>query len=130
PPGDGSTTVTLRVSMFDLVNGRVYDLRELTIPVLPEGTTPTPTPTATPMIRFYRVNAENVSSAELAAGTARITVSWEVANRPPNSNLFFEQILSDGRVVTIELPRPDPIVNSSGDGLSAPVPPGSDIQTI
>ncbi|HLU11503.1 MAG TPA: hypothetical protein VK003_17645 [Oceanobacillus sp.] len=130
PPGDGSTTVTLRVSMFDLVNGRVYDLRELTIPVLPEGTTPTPTPTATPMIRFYRVNAENVSSAELAAGTARITVSWEVANRPPNSNLFFEQILSDGRVVNIELPRPDPIVNSSGDGLIAPVAPGGDAQSI
>lgn len=129
-PGGSSSTVTLRVSLFDLVNGRVYDLRELTVPVLAAGATPTATPTSVPMIRFYRVDAQNVNSAELAAGTARVTVSWEITNRPPNSNLFFEQILGDGRVVNIELPRPDPIVGSSGNGLIAPIAPGGNAQSV
>lgn len=128
-PSDDSASIRLRVSLFDLVNGRVYDLREIVLPVLPAGTTPTPTPTLTPTpsanyILFYRVNAANVDAAALANGTARLPVTWSVSNRPPNTNLVFEQILANGQVVNVELPRPDPLVASSGNGLIAPVPSG------
>jgi hypothetical protein len=57
-------------------------------------------------------------------------VAWNVTNRPQNTNLVFEQILADGRVVNVELPRTVPIVPSSGLGVTAPIPPGGSTTSI
>ena len=129
-PGGSASSITLRASLFDLLNGRVYDLREITLPVVAAGTTPTftPTPTGTTApaadIRTFTLDAANLNSNELANGTSRVVVRWSVVNRPANSNLVFEQILSDGTVVNVELPRTNPIVASEGQGLIAPRAPG------
>jgi ribosomal protein S8E len=129
-PGGDAASITLRASLFDLLNGRVYDLREITLPVLAAGATPTftPTPTGTtapaPDIRTFTLDAANLNSNELANGTSRVVVRWSVVNRPANSNLVFEQVLSSGTVVNVELPRSNPIVASEGQGLIAPRAPG------
>ncbi|MFQ3568162.1 MAG: hypothetical protein SNJ59_14335 [Aggregatilineales bacterium] len=130
-PGRGRNFVTLRLSLFDLLNGRIYDRRELIVPVTAIAPTPTPippTPTLPPdqrpRILYYDLHATSIDERQLADRAARITVSWAVAQRPANSNLVFEQILDNGIVVNVELPRPNPIVPSMGEGLIAPFPPG------
>jgi ribosomal protein S8E len=123
-PGGGATSITLRVSLFDLINGRVYDLREIILPVLAAGATPTVTSAPAPDIRTFTLDAANLNANELANGTSRVVVHWAVVNRPANSNLVFEQILSNGTVVNVELPRSNPIVASEGAGLIAPRAPG------
>ena len=52
-------------------------------------------------------------------------VLWAVVNRPPNSNLIFDQILDGGRAVPVELPRAAFWIASEGTGTVAPVPPES-----
>ena len=66
----------------------------------------------------------------MAQRAERVPVSWSVSNRPQNSNLVFEQILSDGRLVNVELPRQNPIVPSSGSGVVAPLLPGGNATQI
>jgi len=48
-----------------------------------------------------------------------VGVTWELINRPDNSNLEFVQILSDGEVVNVELPRTEPFIAASGEGTVA-----------
>src|SRR5690606_38724782 len=67
---------------------------------------------------------------QLQARTARIPVSWEAVSRLPTSNLVFEQVLADGSVVNVELPRENPWVASAGDGVAAPMPPGGSADRI
>lgn len=136
-PAPPATSVILRLRLFDLLNGRVYDQRILDVPFLPPGTTPTATPPATltplppaPVISRFTLGASSVDPAQLANGSARIPVSFTVDNRPPNSNLVFEQIMSDGSRVNVELPRPNPIIPSSGDGVVAPRSPGGSATTV
>lgn len=115
-PGGDSTLLNLRVRLVDLVDGRVHDQRSLQVSI------DTSTPPA-PSIRYFYTTAPNVSAQALAARSARVPVSWFVDNRPDYSNLVFEQILPDNTTVNVELPRSNPWVASSGDGVAAPVLP-------
>jgi hypothetical protein len=115
-PGNDATQVVLRVRLFDFVNGRIYDQREFALPVSGQPAPP-------PVIRFFTAGVGSVNASDLAARTARIPVSWLVENRPPGTNLVFEQALPDGRVLNVELPRPIVWVASSGNGVVAPVLP-------
>jgi hypothetical protein len=104
------------VRLFDLLNGRVYDQRELTIAI-------NNAPPGQPSIQSFTSSSTSVDATELANRTARVPVSWAVDNRPANSNLIFEQVLPGGSVVNVELPRTVPIVPSSGNGVAAPILP-------
>src|SRR5690606_8817271 len=71
-----------------------------------------------------------VSRTDLVAGTVELPVRWEVINRSPTMNLVFEQILPDGSIINVELPRSNPWVNSNEVGLVAPVNPGNAVHEI
>lgn len=117
PPGGSAASFKIRVRLIDLATLNTLDQKELTITI---DDTPAPSPT----IRVFNIGASSVSSQALQNRTARVPVSWAVENRPENANLVFEQVLTDGRAVNVELPRPNPIIPSSGNGVVAPIPPG------
>lgn len=123
PPGGNATTVRLRVRLIDLLNGRVYDVREL---VLTIGDAPV----GNPAFRYFTTSFTGVDGTQLNQRIARVPVSWAVDNRPDNSNLAFEQVLPGGSVVNVELPRPNPWVASEGSGVVAPVPPGGGVNEV
>lgn len=107
-------TILLRVRLIDLLDGRLYDQRTFTLPIIEGESLP-------PAITSFTAGATSVDVNQLAARTARIPVSWAVENRPENTNLVFEQVFADGRTVNVELPRSNPWVPSSGNGVAAPV---------
>jgi hypothetical protein len=80
----------------------------------------------TPSIASFVTSARDVEAEALAYGSARVPVAWEVASRLPTANLRFEQVMDDGSTVSIELPRPNRWVSSSGEGVVAPILPGED----
>lgn len=73
----------------------------------------------------FATESETLDAVALANGSARLNVTWDVANRLPDSNLVFEQVLEGGRIVSAELPRPNVWIPSQGEGLLAPVLPGA-----
>jgi hypothetical protein len=85
------------------------------------GSNPDPLPAA--KIRFFTATVNKIDGPSLRNGSARIYVEWAVDNRPTNTNLVFEQVLPNGTVKNVELPRTIPIVGSSGQGVVAPVMP-------
>lgn len=117
-PAGNPTTILLRVSLVSLFNGRVLDTAEITLPIVEggggAGIGNVPTITA------FTANASSVDLAQLEAGTARIPVSWTVINRLSTSQLYFEQVFSNGSYINVELPRPFAWVNSSDSGVVAP----------
>jgi hypothetical protein len=122
PPGGGATTVVFQVRLVNTGNGGVYDTRMITLPI---GDVPAPVV----KITSFTATSGSVTRASLANRTARVPVSWNVDNRPATSNLYFEQILSNGATVNVELPRLIPWVASQGVGVAAPVLPGDDKAT-
>ncbi len=120
-PGAGVNEIHIRVTLRDVIKVQTYDQKEIVIPI---------TAAAAPVIRTFSTNAANVSRGDLTNGTARIPVAWAVDNRPPNSNLVFEQVLDDNSSVNVELPRTVPIVPSSGSGVTAPKPTGGNGTSI
>ncbi len=116
PPGDTATSIKLRVSLIDAVKIVVHDQKEIDIRI-------GDTTTVTPVISVFSTSATGVSRQALTNKTARLPVTFAVENRPDNSNLVFEQVLDDNSVVNVELPRQNPIVPSSGNGVVAPVAP-------
>lgn len=124
PPGGDATSVTFRVSLIDTIQGTLYDKKEITLPI---GQTPAPTPTIT----AFTASATSVNRAALTNRSVRIPVSWQVDNRPDGSNLVFEQVLEDGSSINVELPRQNPFVASSGNGVVNPAAPQkADTKTI
>jgi hypothetical protein len=117
PPGGDATSIQLRLRLIDVVKLTVYSEKTLSIPI---GDVTVPTP----VIRTFTSSATAVVRSELTNKTARVPVSWQVDERPNGSNLVFEQVLSNGTVVNVELPRQNPFVASSGVGIAAPVNPG------
>lgn len=83
-----------------------------------------------PRITFFGTTVTTVSRDDLRAGTARIPVTWRSDGRPLWANLVFEQVLPNGKTQNIELPRPWAWVNSSGDGLVAPILPNNEATSI
>ncbi len=72
----------------------------------------------------------SVDAVKLATHTETVVLNWEVGNRPENANLYFEQILPDGRAVNVELPRGFVEIPSSGTGTVMPVLPRGDTLSI
>ncbi len=83
-----------------------------------------------PQITSFNTTATSVGRTALTGRSARIPVTWTTSNRPLTANLIFEQILPDGNIVNVELPRLIPFVASNGDGTAAPILPGGDVSTI
>lgn len=88
--------------------GQVLDEQLLTIPYTKAE--------AAPQIERFTTGATELDIEVLRAQPASITVNWSIANRTPTSNLVFEQVLDDARVVSIEKPRPTLWVPSEGQG--------------
>jgi hypothetical protein len=118
-----ATTIKLRLRLADMTSNKTYDQRELTVPVIDVAP-----PTA--RINFFTTSAGAVEMNDLINRTARVPVAWLIDNRQNSQNLYFEQVLDNGTVVNIELPRQNPWVASSGNGVVAPVLPGSNANTI
>src|SRR5690606_11335978 len=126
-PGGDAQSIQLSLSLVGLDNFRLYDQEIVTLPIV----TQTPTPTGEPFNLTFSTTVSSVSRQELAMGTARIPVSWSVSPRPVDTNLYFEQVLPDGSTLNVELPRSNPIVNSSGNGVVAPIlPSGQNVNQI
>lgn len=103
--------VRLRVRLYNLLVPGNLDMRELTIPIRDNNQV---------NIISYASSVTNVSRSSLANQSARIPVTWAVANRRNNQNLVFEQVMPNGELRNVELPRTDPIVASAGTGVAAP----------
>jgi hypothetical protein len=119
---DDADEIVLQVRLFDLTTDFVYDTRQITLPIEDVG--------GTGNIATFNTSATSVNAAQLAAHTARVPVSWVVDSRPSNSNLVFEQVLDDGTIVNVELPRDILVVPSIGQGIAAPYLPGGDATEI
>lgn len=121
-PGGNATAITLHVRIIDMTSGYEHTRQRISIPIISE-----PQP---PRIASFSTGVANVSAVALQNRTAQIPVTWSVVNRPTNSNLVFEQRLPNGTLVNVELPRPNPIVPSSGSGTVSPVWPGQNQSAI
>lgn len=124
-PSGSATEIVIRVRLTDLLTVRDYDEKRITLPISNSGSDQN-----RPAITEFSTCCPNVSASQLNAHTARMPVHWNTVNRPVTANLFFEQVLADGRVVNVELPRSNPYVASSGDGMVAPVVPGGSATTL
>lgn len=114
-PGGDNINLVLRVRLIDYVfGGRVYDQLTLSLPIVQEQD---------PAIRYFSTTTRVVDSGSLADRIAYVDVSWAVDNRHQGTNLVFEQEFQDGSTRNVELPRDNPIVPSSGTGVTRPYPP-------
>jgi len=80
-----------------------------------------------PRIESFTVDASEVNVDQLKNGNVQIPVHWSVVDRQSHINPVFEQILPNGRVVSIELPRDHTWIPSRGDGVVVPVWTGEPI---
>jgi hypothetical protein len=117
PGNNTATTITLRLRVIDLATQQTQVQKDITVPVSDTGPTPS--------ITTFTTTSTSVNRAALVNKTARVPVTWAAVNRPANSNLVFEQLLDNGTVVNVELPRQNPYVSSEGNGMAAPVNPGT-----
>ena len=67
------------------------------------------------MIESFTANTLAVEANALSQGAARVTVAWEVSDRLPASNLVFEQVFADESVASVELPRSNRWIPSTGE---------------
>ncbi len=113
---------TFRLSVLDFRN-RIVDQQTLTVAYI------TPAEGETTTVEFT-ADASTLVPTALEAGNARVTVSWDITNRPPFANPVFEQMMPGGDAINVELPREFLWVPSAGTGAVAPVAPetGSSIQ--
>lgn len=109
---------TYRLTVIDAA-GRAQDQRVLVIPFAPE------TADLVPRIFSFSALDPNVPAADLAAGTARVRVSWVVRDRAPLTHITFQQVIGDD-TVNVELPRASLYIPSQGSGVVAPVAPPAD----
>lgn len=107
-------TPTYRLSLLDS-RGTALDQRFLVLPYAPD--------VAAPTITEFSTTAASVALDALTDGDARVEVTWSVANRPPQTQIVFDQVLAPDNVVNAELPRPSLYVPSAGVGAVAPRAP-------
>lgn len=125
PPASGSQAITIEhpanfgPPTYRLVirdsSGNAVDERYLVVPYQASD--------LPPQVIIFTADVTNLSEEQLQQGTARIPVAWEVVNRPPGTNLLFEQIRQDGTAISIEPPRSFAWVGSRGQGEVIPVMP-------
>ncbi len=109
---------TFRLSLVDAA-GNVLTQQFLTVPYRFDEAS------FQPQIVAFTSDRQTLDPAEIQSGNARLNVSWEIAGRWPTAHLLFEQILDDGNRVSIELPRENLWIPSKGQGVVAPVSPGT-----
>ncbi len=113
---------TYRLSILG-ADGATLDQRVLTIPYLDAEAG------VLPSVESFSSSATEVTPGE--NGVAVVPVAWQVADRLPSSYLAFDQILADGQIVSVDLPRATLWVASSGEGAVAPtVPAGAATITL
>lgn len=76
-----------------------------------------------PSIAAFTVQETSIDANDLAYNDPLITVSWDITDRSPSSNLAFEQVLGDGSAVSVELSRRNLWVSSKGTGVIQPIYP-------
>jgi hypothetical protein len=114
---------TYRLAIFDR-QGRLINQHIVTLPF------DTLAPAPTPQIVSFEATVGGVDFVDLGQNRARVPVVWRVRGRVPTSNLIFEQLLPDGRAISVELPRLSRWIASSGEGVVAPILPDNDAQEI
>lgn len=98
-----------------LLNGRnIVDQRYLIIPYA--------APDAPTTVDQLSADVVSIDRAFLNQREPRITLSWQVSNRTPETNLVFEQIVGADQTQTVELPRQFLYVPSLGSGPVQLVP--------
>lgn len=108
-PGDGVDEIRLRVRLFHMQTREVYDEEFITLPIT-TGSNNQPTISSfTTTLSSVPRNTETL-----------VPVAWNTRNRPLSATLVFDQVLPDGDVVNVELPRENPWVASAGTGLTDP----------
>lgn len=80
-----------------------------------------------PRIGSFIVDTSEISTEQLQNESLRIPVHWKIIARQPHFNPVFEQILPDGEVVSVELPRDQIWLPSIGDGVIAPIQTGESL---
>ncbi|MBN1202171.1 MAG: hypothetical protein JXJ20_09975 [Anaerolineae bacterium] len=106
-------------------SSRIVEQRTLTIPYAPDPDVPEP------VIDALEADTDSLDADALAAGQAIVTLTWDVDGRLAGSNLVFEQVLSDNSAVSVELPRSNLWIPSSGHGPVAPIlEQGADAVTL
>ncbi len=88
------------------------------------------TPAGTPLVSSFTSEVPSISAGTLAGGQATIKVSWRVDNRIPFTNLVFHQIMSDGKEISVELPRANRYIDSLGSGPLRAYPVGNDAGSV
>jgi len=116
-------SLTFSPPMYSLVitnaAGQTLDQRIVIIPYAPSDET-------MPLsIVSFHTDVTELDAASLAAGTARVPVTWEVSGRQPTMHLVFEQVLESGTIASVELPRLNLWIASRGEGVVAPLPTAS-----
>ncbi len=115
-PVGAASEIVLRVRLYSFWLNQTYDERNLTIPV---------TDPSQPTIARFDTSVVGVERATLPNRSAYVPVGFAVSNRTASQNLVFEQVLPDGRVLNVELPRSNPIIPSAGAGTVRPYDPGA-----
>lgn len=110
-----------RVAVMDAV-GQIAAQRVHVIPFA-EGTAD-----LVPSVFSFSALDQSIPAADLAAGTARVRISWVVNDRPPRSHIMFMQVIGE-ETVNVELPRPVLYIPSQGSGVVAPVAPPAEADT-
>lgn len=101
------------------------------LPVVFIDPTARPVPTTVPVIiAAFSTTATEVDGLALANRGALVPVSWTVQDRPAHTNLYFEQVLPDGQVLNVELPRHFVEIPSVGSGHIAPYLPAGNATDI
>jgi len=77
-------------------------------------------PEEAPGIISFTSDTTAIEPAAFVTGDVRVNIAWEIGNRHPESNPMFEQVLADGSAVSVELPREQVWIPSSGAGVVAP----------
>lgn len=111
------TPPTFKLVLLD-TRGQTLDERTIVVPYDPASITG-----VTPVIDTFTAETQSVDAAALADGSLRLSVTWQVSNRLPQSNLIFEQVFDVDQTQNIELPRSVLWIPSAGTGVVAPVAP-------
>lgn len=112
---------TYRLRLFE--DDNVIEERYIVIPFATE-------PDQAPRISVFDAIPDTVDAMQLFQNTARVGITWAVTDRLPGSHLVFEQILDDGTVIDVELPRDNLWVVSAGEGIVAPMLPPQNRENI
>lgn len=104
--------ITYRLAVYDSQNA-VQSEQFLLIPYSGYSNQP-------PGIELFTARQSSIDANVLNYQGGTISLAWRVLNRPVGTNLVFEQVLENGTAVSVELPRNQLWVASTGEGVVAP----------